>query len=147
MVEVWEPLETLGGGGVPKTIVAWEYLPAGLWDLFFILNFFLRSPFRSCFLACWDLQMPRPRNCKPRLQCCISACNWEPTQQWAAIWDTRNPTFNRQHSLATIPFELQRPRFAPQRPSFAPFCILSALTATPDLYEEYSLEAGINFLF
>lgn len=40
MVEAWEPLETLGGGGVPKTTVAWEYLPAGLCNSGFVLKFF-----------------------------------------------------------------------------------------------------------
>jgi len=39
-----EPLETLGGGEVPKTIVAWEYLPAGLRDLYLVLNSFFLFP-------------------------------------------------------------------------------------------------------
>lgn len=80
-VEAWEPLETLGGGGVPKAIVAWEHLAVGLRDLLFVLDFRLPcSPFRSSILAFWGLQMPWSSNCKPRLHCCISPCNWEPTK-------------------------------------------------------------------
>lgn len=76
-------METLGGGGVPKTTVAWEYLPAGLCDSGFVLNFFppvfLSDP--AFWLArvckCPDLETTDPDCAAASVRATESQCNSE----------------------------------------------------------------------
>lgn len=97
MVGASEPLETLGGGGVPKIIVAWEYLPAGLQDLFLVLNsFFFCSPCRSCFLGSLGSANAQPHELQTWMALgCQSLKLRGQMQQRAAIWYTRKPAFSQ----------------------------------------------------
>lgn len=105
---------------------------------FFFFSVLFADP---AFLAHWDLQMPSLTNCKPGWRWGVSPWNWEGKCNSEQQFDIPGSLpFDKLHSLAIIPIELWRP-------SFAPVYTHSALTATADLYEEYGLESGTNFLF
>jgi len=96
-----EPLETLGGGGVPKTIVAWEYLPAGLWDLFLVLNslfFFLLALFSLQILCSGSLGSANAQSHKLQTWTVLvcHSLKLRGLMQWGvAIWSIRKPAFSQ----------------------------------------------------